>query len=180
MSTKDSRTTMNNGILIDKCGSSERLYDFGLHYDLCGMSIEDYIKTNNACRCCNNEGGSDNNNPVTPSKSINSITFTTNSEGYLVAYTNYAPTMNITATCVCEGTSVKFVFPANGNSIVVSNVNPTNDKIMLTNVIIEPSEDDKYKYGDYTIVNKTTSTTTVAMIPNKIINFNELSNISKI
>ena len=180
MSTKDLRTTVKNNILLDRCGSSERLYDFGLHYDLCGMSIEDYIESNK-CKCCchtGEEGGGDT--PITPSKKINTITFTTNSEGYLVAYTTYAPTVNITVTCVCEGTSLRFVFPANGSSIVASNVNPANDKIMLTDVIIEPSEDDKYKYGDYTIVDKVVGGTTIALIPKVAVNFKDLSNISEI
>ena len=181
MSTKDLRTTEKNGILLDRCGSSERLYDFGLHYDLCGMSIEDYIESNKYKCCCHtDEEGGGGDTPVTPSKKINTITFTTNSEGYLVAYTTYAPTMNITVTCIYEGTSLRFVFPANGSSIIASNVNPANDKIMLTDVVIEPSEDDKYKYGDYTIVDKVADKETTVLIPNLTINFKDLSNISNI
>jgi phosphotransferase system IIA component len=165
----------NTNISIDKCGTTERYYDFGLHYDLCGMSIEDYIESNNACCCScgNSEGGGSS----TPSKKINTITFTVSSDGYLVAYTAYAPTINISASCVCEGATANFIFNANSSAIVKSDVLPINEKLSVSNVVIEPMEDDKYKYGDYKVVNKTVVVEDVVYKTNSITNFSDLKNI---
>lgn len=165
----------NTNISIDKCGTTERYYDFGLHYDLCGMSIEDYIESNNACCCScgNSEGGGSS----TPSKKINIITFTVSSDGYLVAYTTYAPTINISASCVCEGATANFIFNANSSAIVKSDVLPINEKLSVSDVVIEPMEDDKYKYGDYTVVDESNKFVyTTKTVPN----FKELGTIGNL
>lgn len=166
----------NTSISKDKCGSSERYYDFGLHHDLCGMSIKDYIESNkHCCPCCDDDP---NNDPSTPSKKINTIIFTTNSEGYLIAYTTYAPTTTITVSCLCNNERIEFVFNANTNTIVKSNVIPNGEKIEVLNVTFNPSEDDSYKYGDYLVENKHVQNETLVFIPNKNVNFNDLSLVS--
>ena len=58
----------------DGCGLDEKLKYSGLYTDLCGMSVEDYIKAGKHC-CCNNNGNNDNNNEgegdiVNPSNEI--------------------------------------------------------------------------------------------------------------
>lgn len=164
-----------------QCCSNEKYYYNGMYTDLCGMSVEDYINAT-IFPCCNgnnnDEPGQDE--PVVTSKTINVITFTTNSEGYLVAYTDKAPTTTIVVSCMCEGVNTTFTFLPNNNDIVVSEIKPNVNDIKLSNISIEPSEDEKYKYGDYNIVNKTNSMEIVSFIPNVNVNFTELNTISDI
>ena len=35
----------DKGIILDSCNSEERLYHNGCYYDLCGMSVQDYINS---------------------------------------------------------------------------------------------------------------------------------------
>ena len=35
---------MENGILLDKCGSAERYYDFGVYHDFCGMTPQEILE----------------------------------------------------------------------------------------------------------------------------------------
>lgn len=167
----------NKGILLDGCGNDERLYQMGLYTDLCGMSIEDYINSTK-CNC----GGLPNtpeepDEPMEPVKILNTITVSISSEGNLIAYLNYAPTVDITFSCICEGKDLLFTFLANNNDIVVSEHIVTGETISLSNVTITPNEDEKYKYGDYTIVKPSKNTN--IFVPNFEIRFNELEDILK-
>lgn len=171
-----------NGIILDYCGSDERYYYNGLYIDLCGMSNEDYIKSTQfpCCGGSNNEGGGGDTPVIKP---INTIIFTTNEEGYLVAYTEKTPTMDINVTCICEGVEVEFVFKANSNAIVVSNVIPTDERLMVTNVSMNPFEDDKYRYGDYSIKDADGGDDvlpSIVWITNEMVNIKDLKNASGI
>ena len=176
-----SNTTNNKNRFADNCELNEGLRYSGLYTDLCGMSIEDFIKGGSHNCCCNgdnNQGGGSGDSGTTPTKKINTLTFKVNQNGNLTAYLTYAPTETITVSCVCEGANVEFVL--NDGGIVVSDVLPINEKLSVSNVVIEPMEDDKYKYGDYKVINKTVVVEDVVYKTNSITNFSDLKNIKNI
>ena len=141
------KNTKTKGILLDSCNSEERLYHNGCYYDLCGMSIEDYI--NSTLLNCNNNGNSDTPGEIV--KTLNTIIFSINSNGNLIVYPNKAPKTDITVSFTCESMSSTIVLPANSNSFVNTNYTPSNSDLTISNVKIEPNEDDLYKYGDYKV-----------------------------
>lgn len=143
------KNSKEKGILLDYCGSNERYYYNGLYTDLCGMSVQDYINSTLLNGDFNNNG----DDTITPTKKINTITFTLNSEKNLVVYANNAPKTDITISFVCEGNNLNVVIPFNSGEIVNTNYKPSGETININNVSITPSEDDTYKYGDYKIVN---------------------------
>lgn len=160
----------------DNCVLDEAFKFSGLYTDLCGMSMEDYIKAG-TCHC----GGGDNDNPggeVEPIKKSNLLTFTTNSNGFLTAYLNYAPSTTITVNCTCEGTDVVFVLSDGG--MEVSDMTPTGEKLSISNVTFNPVEDEKYKYGDYTIMNKTNTGEKIVYTTINIPNFNDLDSLKSL
>ena len=154
----------------DHCDLNENLKYSGLYIDLCGMSVKDYIEAGKCqCCCCDNNGGE---NETT--KKSNLLTLTTNADGFLMAYLNYSPTEPITVNCVCEGTNVEFVL--NNSGIYTSNVVPTSEMLVVSNVTFTPNEDEKYKYGEYKVMNNTSSDTIIYSIDN-LLNFSNIDSI---
>lgn len=149
---------MEKGYILDYCGLDNADKYNGLYTDLCGMDVQDYIDST-IFPCCGNGGNVEPDEPSVPVKKINTITFSVNSENYLVAYANYAPVSNITISCVCENKNVSIVIPSNSSAIIESTHVVTGETIALSQVTITPQEDESYKYGDYTIVNKETKPT---------------------
>ncbi len=170
--------TMENGFFSDNCKLDEKLRYNGLYTDLCGMSVEDYIKAGKFPCCDGSQDGGNNDEEVIPTKVINLLTFSTNSNGLLMAYLNYAPTTTINVNCNCEGTNV--VFTLTDGNIQVSNVMPTNDVLSVTDVTFEPTEDDKYKYGDYTVVNESNDNSSIVYSTKNMLNFNEIGTIKNL
>jgi hypothetical protein len=137
----------DKGILLDSCNSDDRLYHNGCYYDLCGMSVQDYI--NSTLLNCSGSGGNDT--PEEVIKTLNTIIFSKYSNGNLVVYPNKAPKTDIKVSFTCEIVSTTITLPANSTSVVNTNYTPTNEELVVNNVKIEPAEDDLYKYGDYKI-----------------------------
>lgn len=167
--------TMENGLFSDACKLDETLKYSGLYTDLCGMSMEDYIK---AGRCCCNNDNSQGEGEIVPSKLSNLLTFTCNSEGFLMAYLDKSPTTEISVNCLCGDTPVEFIL--NDANIVISDVLTTPENIIVTDVTINPMEDDKYKYGDYTVVNKSTTKEDVVYTTTSLYKFNDIGNIKDV
>ena len=140
------------GILLDYCGNDERHYYNGLYTDLCGMSVEDYI---NSTLLNNNFGSGSGDETLEPTKKINTIIFSKNTNGYLVVYANNAPKTELNITCICDGEKINVTIPNNNGSIISTTYKITGETINVTDVSITPSEDDTYKYGDYRIINNT-------------------------
>ena len=136
----------NKGIILDSCNSEERLYHNGCYYDLCGMSVQDYI--NSTLLNCSGTG---NDKPEEIIKTLNTIIFSKNSNGNLIVFANKSPKVDIKISFTCENMTTTVTIPANSTSVVNTNYTPINDELVVSNVKIEPSEDDLYKYGDYKI-----------------------------
>ena len=136
----------DKGITLDSCNSEERLYHNGCYYDLCGMSIQDYI--NSTLLNCSGTG---NDKPEEIVKTLNTIIFSKNSNGNLIVFANKSPKVDIKISFTCENMTTTVTIPANFTSVVNTNYTPINDELVVSNVKIEPSEDDLYKYGDYKI-----------------------------
>lgn len=137
----------DKGIILDSCNSEERLYHNGCYYDLCGMSVQDYINST----LLNCSGSGNNDTPEEVIKTLNTIIFSKNSNGNLVVYPNKAPKTDIKVTFTCEIVSTTITLPANSTSVVNTNYTPVNEELIISNVNIEPAEDDLYKYGDYKV-----------------------------
>lgn len=136
----------DKGIILDSCNSEERLYHNGCYYDLCGMSVQDYI--NSTLLNCSGTG---NDKPEEIVKTLNTIIFSKNSNGNLIVFANKSPKVDIKISFTCENMTTTVTIPANSISVVNTNYTPINDELVVSNVKIEPSEDDLYKYGDYKI-----------------------------
>ena len=136
----------DKGILLDPCNREERLYHNGCYYDLCGMSVQDYI--NSTLLNCSGTG---NDKPEEIVKTLNTIIFSKNSNGNLIVFANKSPKVDIKISFTCENMTTTVTIPANSTSVVNTNYTPINDELVVSNVKIEPSEDDLYKYGDYKI-----------------------------
>ena len=136
----------NKGIILDSCNSEERLYHNGCYYDLCGMSVQDYI--NSTLLNCSGTG---NDKPEEIIKTLNTIIFSKNSNGNLIVFSNKSPKVDIKISFTSENMTTTVTIPANSTSVVNTNYTPINDELVVSNVKIEPSEDDLYKYGDYKI-----------------------------
>ena len=136
----------DKGIILDSCNSEERLYHNGCYYDLCGMSVQDYI--NSTLLNCSGTG---NDKPEEIVKTLNTIIFSKNSNGNLIVFANKSPKVDIKISFTCENMTTTVTIPANSTSVVNTNYTPINDELVVSNVKIEPSEDDLYKYGDYKI-----------------------------
>lgn len=139
----------DKGILLDPCNREERLYHNGCYYDLCGMSVQDYI--NSTLLNCNggNNGGSDE-----PVKDINTIIFTYNEENMLTIYPTYAPKTEITVSFSFNGVSSSIKIPSDSTDVITTPYLIDGDLIVVNNVNIQPLDDGIYKYGDYKIIDK--------------------------
>ena len=167
------KRSKESGVLLDYCGSDERYYHNGLYTDLCGMSVEDFI--NSTLLNCSGDNG--NNTPDDVVKKINTIVFSINSNGNLVIYPSKAPKSDIKVTFTCESITSTVTLPTNSTSVVNTNYSPNNSELMVTNVNIEPNEDELYKYGDYKIEkNEPMKTFTVYYDMVNSLTYNDLSN----
>lgn len=136
----------DKGILIDSCNREDRLYHNGCYYDLCGMSVQDYIDS--TLLKCNSSGGSDE-----PVKKMNTVTFTVNSNNELIIYCSYAPKNDLKISFSANG-EIKNINIGKGVTTPVTTDLVFPDGIInINNITITPSEDESYKYGDYKIIN---------------------------
>lgn len=140
----------DKGIILDSCNREERLYHNGCYYDLCGMSIQDYI--NSTLLNCN--GGGDNGGNDEPVKDINTIIFTYNEENMLTVYPTYAPKTEITVSFSFNGVSSSIKIPSDSTDVITTPYLIDGDLIIVNNVNIQPLDDGTYKYGDYKIIDK--------------------------
>lgn len=145
---------------MSTCNKTEKnnkvYYYNGLYTDLCGMSVEDFIKSTQLQ--CSNSGDNGGDEPV-PSKTINTINFALNSEGYLVLYPNKAPLTDISVSFTCENKNFNITLYNNNGSIVNTNYKIISEIIVVSNVKITPVEDESYQYGDYKVINNNLSKT---------------------
>lgn len=71
------QTAIDNGILLDYCGSAERMKYNGLYTDLCGMPLEEYTKP--YCPC--NGGGGNNDDNPTKGNLVLTLSYADNGDG---------------------------------------------------------------------------------------------------
>lgn len=169
----------DKGINLDSCNSEDRMYYNGVYYDLCGMSVKDYINSTLLnCDGISNGGGNgsitpptgggDNNDGnngggiITPPTGggdinqpvllLNAVIFSYAENNKLTVMTNKPPQADITVTFNYDNQEHVVTIPKNNNSYILTDIT-INDNITnsLDNVTISPSTDSTYKYGSYTI-----------------------------
>jgi hypothetical protein len=140
----------DKGILLDPCNKEDRLYHNGCYYDLCGMSIQDYI--NSTLLNCN--GGGNNGGSDEPVMEMNTIVFTYSEDNMLTIYPTFAPKTEVTISFSFNGTSSFIKLPVDSTDVVTTPYLIEGDLIVVNNVDIQPLDDGTYKYGDYKIIDK--------------------------
>lgn len=168
-------TPKNKGILLDSCNREDRMYYNGVYYDLCGMSVKNYI--NSTLLNCDGinigggngsitppTGGGDNNDGgiITPPTGggdinqpvllLNAVIFSYAENNKLTVMTNKPPYNDITVTFNYDNQEHVVTIPKNNDSYILTDIT-INDNITnsLDNVTISPLTDSIYKYGSYTI-----------------------------
>lgn len=160
----------DKGILLDSCNSEDRLYYNGCYYDLCGMSVQDYINSTllNCSGVSNNNGsiggggiimppvndpGGNGGNltPDTNLKISNKLIFSYNDSNMLTIALTYEPQDDITVSFDFNNTNHTFTLLKGGKSITTGIKIETSIAKSLNNVSISPSSDETYSYGIYVI-----------------------------
>ena len=140
----------DKGILLDSCNKEDRLYHNGCYYDLCGMSVQDYI--NSTLLKCN--GGGNNGGSDEPAKEMNTIVFTYSEDNMLAIYPTFAPKTEVTISFSFNGTTSYVKLPVDSTDVVTTPYLIEGDLIVVNSVNIRPLDDGTYKYGDYKIIDK--------------------------
>ena len=128
---------------MDSCGLDERYYDFGLYTDLCGMSVEDAIKSVTQC-CCggggSNTGGTKTNNPITISAEKN-----TDNKYVVKVKAAYATTAPVIVSFTIDGKSVTATIPTGASEATVDGVVLDTQYATIGKIEIATT-DEVYKY----------------------------------
>ena len=134
---------LQEGKTMDSCGLDERYYDFGLYTDLCGMSVEDAIKSVTQC-CCggggSNTGGTKTNNPITISAEKN-----TDNKYVVKVKAVYATTAPVIVSFTIDGQSVTATIPAGASEATVDGVVLDTQYATIGKIEIATT-DEVYKY----------------------------------
>lgn len=134
---------LKEGKTMDSCGLDERYYDFGLYTDLCGMSVEDAIKSVTQC-CCggggSNTGGTKTNNPITISAEKN-----TDNKYVVKVKAAYATTVPVIVSFTIDGQSVTATIPAGASEASVDGVVLDTQYATIGKIEIATT-DEVYKY----------------------------------
>ena len=134
---------LQEGKTMDSCGLDERYYDFGLYTDLCGMSVEDAIKSVTQC-CCggggSNTGGTKTNNPITISAEKN-----TDNKYVVKVKAAYATTAPVIVSFTIDGQSVTATIPAGASEVTVDGVVLDTQYATIGKIEIATT-DEVYKY----------------------------------
>ena len=134
---------LKEGKTMDSCGLDERYYDFGLYTDLCGMSVEDAIKSVTQC-CCggggSNTGGTKTNNPITISAEKN-----TDNKYVVKVKAAYATTAPVIVSFTIDGQSVTATIPAGASEASVDGVVLDTQYATIGKIEIATT-DEVYKY----------------------------------
>lgn len=134
---------LKEGKTMDSCGLDERYYDFGLYTDLCGMSVEDAIKSVTQC-CCggggSNTGGTKTNNPITISAEKN-----TDNKYVVKVKAAYATTAPVIVSFTIDGKSVTATIPTGASEATVDGVVLDTQYATIGKIEIATT-DEVYKY----------------------------------
>lgn len=139
-------SALKAGKTLDSCGLDEQYYDFGLYTDLCGMSVEDAIKSiTDGCCGGNKTGSTKTDNPII-------ISAEKNSDGkYVVkAKAAYPVTSPVVLSFSINGEKVNAIIPVGSSEATVENVLLDTQYAVIGAIDIATS-DEIYKY---TAVNK--------------------------
>lgn len=128
---------------MDSCGLDERYYDFGLYTDLCGMSVEDAIKSVTQC-CCggggSSTGGTKTNNPITIFAEKN-----TGNKYVVKVKAAYATTAPVIVSFTIDGQSVTATIPTGASEATVDGVVLDTQYATIGKIEIATT-DEVYKY----------------------------------
>lgn len=134
---------LKEGKTMDSCGLDERYYDFGLYTDLCGMSVEDAIKSVTQC-CCggggSNTGGTKTNNPITISAEKN-----TDNKYVVKVKAAYATTAPVIVSFTIDGQSATATIPAGASEATEDGVVLDTQYATIGKIEIATT-DEVYKY----------------------------------
>lgn len=142
------KTAIISGFTLDKCGLADRYYTWGSFIDLCGMSVEEYMKAPANSGGGSGEGG--NSSGSTKTKNTITLSMQEGSDG-----TNH---IKLTAEKISEedvivsfnvdgvGTQVVTI-PAGSKEVVTSISVPDGSKYATITNAVATGEDERFKYS---------------------------------
>lgn len=133
------KSAREKGILLDSCGSDERVYSWGLYSDFCGLSIEDVLKGQNTFPPSSGEN---------PDKKTNTVLISANKtagEKYeVVLNITSAPTSEVIVSMTIDGSSYTITVPA-GTTSYNTGIMLDSKYATVTNISVA-SSDETYTY----------------------------------
>lgn len=171
------QSAINNGVLLDGCGSADRIKWNGLNIDLCGMSVEEYMKPICPCNC--NGGGTDTGN----TKTILTLTlsYESNADGKyypIVSSNNKTVGGDVQIELEINGETLNLILPK-GSTSIKSNTG-FDEMLSATKFIVSNENELKEMYSKINVVNyipKGSSNTAYTSVINQK-TFDTISNIS--
>lgn len=134
---------LKEGKTMDSCGLDEQYYDFGLYTDLCGMSVEDAIKS--VTQCCCGGGGSDTGNTKTNNPIIISAEQNTEGKYAVKVKAAYPTTAPVVVTFTIDGQNATATIPAGSSEAFVEGIVLDSQYATIGEINIATS-DEVYKY----------------------------------
>ena len=134
---------LKEGKTMDSCGLDEQYYDFGLYTDLCGMSVEDAIKS--VTQCCCGGGGSDTGGTKTNNPIIISAEQNTEGKYAVKVKAAYPVTAPVVVTFTIDGQNATATIPAGSSEVFVEGIVLDSQYATIGKINIATS-DEVYKY----------------------------------
>ena len=138
-------TAFVSGFTPDVCGTSERYYTWGSFIDLCGMSVEDYMKE----ASCGG-GGNGQQSGGTQTKNTITLSMQPGSDGtyHVKAVAEKVSEADVIVSFNMEGVGQQvIVIPAGAKEVVSTVSSADGSKYAIISGAVATSEDERYKYS---------------------------------
>lgn len=136
-----------SGFTLDACGSSERYYTWGSFIDLCGMSVEEYMK---APAYSGGGGGQGDSSASTKTKNTITLSMQEGSDGtnHIKVSAEKVSDSDVIVSFNVEGVGTQVVtIPAGSKEVVTSISVPDGSKYAVITGAVATGEDERYKYS---------------------------------
>lgn len=138
-------TAFVSGFTPDVCGTSERYYTWGSFIDLCGMSVEDYMK-----EASRGDGGGGQQSGGTKTKNTITLSMQSGSDGtyHIKAAAEKVSEEDVIVSFNLEGVGQQVIVIPAGTKEVVSTVSSADgSKYAVISGAVATSEDERFKYS---------------------------------
>ena len=137
-----------SGFTLDSCGSSERYSTWGSFIDLCGMSVEEYMRTPSYSG--GGDGGQGGSSASTKTKNTITLSMQEGSDGtnHIKVTAEKASESDVIVSFNVEGVGTQVVtIPAGSKEVVTSISVPDGSKYAVITGAVATGEDENFKYS---------------------------------